>query len=567
MSGSAYQAARATDRFTASAPVQTIALAAFAAILVFVVLFWRLGEPAFWDPDEAHYAETTREMVATGDWLAPHYNEQPFFDKPALFHQLQGAAMLVLGPTEFAARLVPALAALALAATTVWFGATMLSVETGVLAGLLLIACPGVFGLARYAILDTVFTAFVFGGAALTTVAALRDRPHLQYPGYVLIALGVLVKGPLALVLCGLPFLLAIAVSADLRRRLLGLRWVIGVAIVVALSAPWFLYMYLRFGQDFVNGYVLDENLRLFASRRFANQPGFWFYFRILAAGLLPWTGVLVGRLVDDVRAVRRGEILDGFETLLWAWTAAVVGFFTLSTFKLDHYVFPAAPALCLLLARAWSDLRPHYLSPRHAVARAGLQLVGPVLVTAGLGCGYFLIARLALPRLAFAVPVALTVVGALLTVLVNVRGAHPPRAPWLVLGAMLVIYAGLIQFVMPALERQKVVDDLARVVAGRVQPGDRIASYRLNRWNPSFRFYVGRHTTFLEDPVEAAAFFSSDQPFYCVMLRPAYDELVARGARLAVLDERDGMWATSGRSLWRQRTAMARFVIVTRSR
>src|SRR5450759_1421528 len=97
------------NRFTAStsalSPLRTMALTALAAVLVFVVLFWRLGEPAFWDPDEAHYAETTREMVATGDWLAPHYNEQPFFDKPALFHQLQGAAMLVFGPTEFAARL------------------------------------------------------------------------------------------------------------------------------------------------------------------------------------------------------------------------------------------------------------------------------------------------------------------------------------------------------------------------------------------------------------------------------------------------------------------------------
>lgn len=544
-----------------------MALAAFAAILVFVVLFWRLGEPAFWDPDEAHYAETTREMVATGDWLAPHYNEQPFFDKPALFHQLQGAAMLVFGPTEFAARLVPALAALALAAMTVWLGATMLSAETGILAGLLLVACPGTFGLARYAILDTVFTLFVFGGAGLTMVAALRDRPGLQYPGYVLIALGVLVKGPLALVLCGLPFLLGIAVSADLRRRLLGLRWVIGVAIVVALSAPWFVYMYLRFGQDFVNGYILDENLRLFASSRFGNQPGYSFYFRILAVGMLPWTGMIGGRLVDDLRAVRRGEPLDGFETLLWAWTASVVGFFTLSTFKLDHYVFPAAPALCLLLARASSDLRADRVSPRHAVTRIGLQSVGPLLVAVGLVCGYFLIARLSLPHLAFVVPVLLIVVGAKLTVLVNVRGAQPPRAPWLVLGTMLVIYVGLIQFVMPALEREKVVDDLARVVAERAQAGDRITSYRLNRWNPSFRFYVGRHTTFLEDPAVAAEFFSSDQPFYCVMRRAAYDEFVANGARLEIVDEREGMWATSGSTLWRQRPPRARFVLATRSR
>jgi len=44
-----------------------------AATLVFVALFWRLGVPTFWDPDEAHYAETSREMIAGGaarsNWL------------------------------------------------------------------------------------------------------------------------------------------------------------------------------------------------------------------------------------------------------------------------------------------------------------------------------------------------------------------------------------------------------------------------------------------------------------------------------------------------------------------
>jgi len=73
--------------------------------LAYIVLFWRLGVPTFWDPDEAHYAETSRQMVVTGDWWAPFYNEQPFFDKPVLFHQLQGLAMIALGQNELAARI------------------------------------------------------------------------------------------------------------------------------------------------------------------------------------------------------------------------------------------------------------------------------------------------------------------------------------------------------------------------------------------------------------------------------------------------------------------------------
>ena len=543
-------------------------VAILAVVLLFVTLFWRLGTPTFWDPDEAHYAETSREMVATGDWWAPFYNDEPFFDKPVLFHQLQAVSMLVFGDAELAARIAPAVAGLALVLITAWFGRTMVSPDVGVVAGMMLGACPGLFALARYAILDTLFTTFMFGGAAFLVVAATGGRPRLQWAAYVLLALAVLTKGPIALVLCGITFILAITVSGDLRRALLRLNWILGLLLVLALAAPPFVYLYLRFGDAFVQGYVLDENLRLFASSRFRNQPGFWFYFRILAAGLLPWTGLLIGRFVDDVRAMIKGERLDGVEMLLWVWSLTVVGFFTFSTFKLDHYVFPAAPALCLLCSRAWADVRANQFDGRHSGARLGLYLIGPFLVAVGVGCGYFLIARLALPWEAIVVPIALTVAGAALAALANVRRALPPRVPWLVISALIVTYIGLIAFVLPALEHRKVVPDLARFVAEHAGPTDRVASFRLNRWNPAYRFYVGRHVAFLEDAAEAEAFFKSPQPFYCVMRRNAFDEFVAQGAKIQVVYERDGVTATSGRLLWRTRTPpLARFVVVTDAR
>jgi 4-amino-4-deoxy-L-arabinose transferase-like glycosyltransferase len=104
--------------------------------------------------------------------------------------------------------------------------------------------------------------------------------------------------------------------------------------LAVSIALPWFVYMFVRFREAFVNVYVFDENLRLFAGRRFGNQPRPWFYFQVLAAGLLPWTGLVVGRLVDDVRASVRHQTLDTMEILLWSWTAAIVGFFTASTFR-----------------------------------------------------------------------------------------------------------------------------------------------------------------------------------------------------------------------------------------
>ena len=80
-------------------------------------------------------------------------------------------------------------------------------------------------------------------------------------------------------------------------------------------------------------------------------------------------------------------------------------------------------------------------------------------------------------------------------------------------------------------------------------------------------RFYVDRHVAFLESPAEAEVFFDTTPTFYCVMYRNAYDEFVARGEALTILYERDGMFATSGRALWRRRQNPARFVVVGRAR
>jgi 4-amino-4-deoxy-L-arabinose transferase-like glycosyltransferase len=539
-------------------PVGLLAIA-----LIFVVLFWRLGTPTFWDPDEAHYAETSREMLASGDWWAPHYNEQPFFDKPVLFHQLQAVAMRLFADPELGARFVPASAALLLVAITGWFSATLLGVEVAIVAGLILVSNPGVFGLARYAILDTLFTMFLFGAAACISVAALGGRPRLQWMGYVSLALAIATKGPVALVLCGLALLVSIAVSAELRRQLLALHWAVGLLIVVVLSAPPFLYLYLRFGQDFVSGYLLDENLKLFTASRFRNQPGYGFYFQILALGLLPWTGLLVGRLIDNLRAIARGERLDSIETLLWTWPLTITLFFTLSTFKLDHYVFPAVPALCVLCARGWSDVRARRGDPALLATRAGCYLIGPLLIMVGAGGGYLLAAGLELPWGTAIVPAALFAAGVLITI-ADLRGATPPSVPWRVLSAMLATYAGLILFVLPSFEQRKVVPEVAAWVDAHAQPTDRIASYRLNRWSPVYRYYVNRHTTFLETHAEAAEFLTRPEPYYCLMRHEAYEELVAKGLRLKILHEREGLPATSGRALWRGRNRLTRFVVVS---
>jgi hypothetical protein len=178
---------------------------------------------------------------------------------------------------------------------------------------------------------------------------------------------------------------------------------------------------------------------------------------------------------------------------------------------------------------------------------------------------GYMILGRTGLPLVALLVPVAMGVAGVWVIVGLNLHG-RPPRTPWIVLGAMTITYCGLVLWALPAVEQQKVVPDVARWVARRAAGNDRVASYRLNRWSTSFRFYVGRHVSIIEieKKDEARALLTGPEPFYCAMIGTAYDEFVAQGVPLRVVYEREGMWVTSGRALWGRPVPPTRFVVVT---
>lgn len=531
-------------------------------LLIWVVLFWRLGYPSFWDPDEAHYAQASREMLASGSWLVPMYNGQPFFDKPILFYWLQMASFSVFGPTEFAARLVSALSALGLLVSVRWLGARFFTPRVGSLAVLLLALLPGTFALSAYAILDMTFTAFLFGGLSCLAVAALRDRPRLQYAGYALIALAVLTKGPLALALAGLAFLIALIIAPAARRPLRELRWMSGLAAILVVSAPWFIYMWWRYRGAFIDFYVFHENISLYARPVFGPRASTTYFLPIVAAGLLPWTPVLIGRLVDIARTRR----WSSEERLLWAWNAAVLGFFSLSHFKLDHYVYPMAPALCLLVAHAWHEVRDAESIRNHAGAAIGLAASAVMLVVAAAALVPLVrdLPSDLSPWVQF-VPLLLALAGVLFGVRLIVGRFRPPAVPIAIAGSLLMAYSILLLIVVPEIERAKPVKSLARWVAATVPHNGAVGAYRMDRWNTSWRFYVERKVHQMESPEQLLEFLRQPGPHYCVMMRTDFEALSAAGYPLVIVQERVGLSNTSGRAIQRKgRKNWKRFVVVT---
>jgi 4-amino-4-deoxy-L-arabinose transferase-like glycosyltransferase len=488
--------------------------------------------------------------------MVPLLDGVAYIDKPVLFHWLQGVAVALLGETEFAVRLPCALAAVGLFGITRWLGALLFDKETGEWGALMLATIPATFALSSVALFDMVFTAFVFGSVACLLVAAFRDRPQLQYTGYGLLILAIMTKGPVALLLVALFVAIMAAALPAARDRLSSLRWGRGLLIVTIGSAPWFLWMHHRFGGAFLEGYVLAGNLWYFTQpARFSRRTvSHVYYIRVFLAAFFPWSVIVFGRGLDMIRQWRARSAWPVEDLALWTWGLVVVGFFSLARFKLDHYIFPAAPACCLLAARGWLATTTRAGDVSAKATRFSLIAIAVCFVAAGIVIAIFLHrVDLGLPIGAFILPVACVTGGVVLWARLVVSPLRPPRSLTIVLVTLLVIYGTVVVIGFPAFEQTRPMARAGRWIAQKAAPGSRVAVYKLERWRASLRYYGNRRVERLESFDEVRAFLAQPGPAYLVMLRDDYETLQRANMPLRLAFERPAVVGTSGFGLRRQ--------------
>ena len=540
-------------------PRDWLRVATWAAVC-WIVLFWKLSAPSLMDPDEAHYAQLTREMLRAGNWMIPLLDGLPYIDKPVLFHWLQGLAIAVLGETPAAMRLPSAVAGIALFWTTRWMGVRLFDERIGVRAWLMLATLPLTFMLGSVGVFDMVFTAFLFGAVAVALVAALRDRPRLQYLAYVLLSLAVMTKGPVALVLAGLFFLSGLACGKECRTALLSLRWVTGAILTVVLSLPWFAWMYYALGWQFVHQYALAGNLY------YITQPqSFWhsafhpsLYVSIFLVRFFPWSVVVLGGALDTIRRRRAAIRIPPEELLLWVWVGVIFIFFSLARFKVDRYVYPAAPACCLLAARAWMSMSirsADLAAARESIcARWSVAALGLVLVAVGAVAGWSLFdLGLELPRAALIIPVSLAAGGLLLEATILRRRAVSPVVFGGVLVMLLLVYGSVMAIGMPILEKARPTAAIASALRPKLAADDQVGLYRLEKWRFSLRYYVERPLSRLQNPSDVREFLTR-RGGYVLMLDEDFARLRSDGISLRAVSERPAVTGTTGRGLRRQK-------------
>ena len=305
------------------------------------------------DPDEGRYAEIPREMIASGDWITPKLNYVVYFEKPPLLYWLVALSFNAFGLSDTAARVVPAVAGILTVVLTFLLGQHLLGRRAALLSAGILATSPIFFVLAQALTIDVVLTFFMTATMASFYRAHLADKKR----GWVALvavsaALGVLAKGPVALVLPGLVALVFLLWRRDWA-TLGALVRPLPIALFALIVVPWFVAV-AQANPDFLHFFFVREHLERFTAN-VGHPEGPFFYIPVLLLGPLPWTAVAIG--LACTREGRRAftEIPREARSYLLLWSGLIIAFFTLASSKLATYILPALPPLALV-AGSWLD-------------------------------------------------------------------------------------------------------------------------------------------------------------------------------------------------------------------
>jgi len=315
------------------------------------------------DPTEGRYAQVSQEMAVTGDWVTPRVwmNEAhlPFMGKPPLFFWAAAATMKLLGVSELAARLPSLLAALLLIGLLYRVMERYGGSGSGWLSVLVTASCGFFLAVSGVVAIDMLLSACVAGSLlayfAFTCEPSLRLRQRWSLLVFLLLALGFLTKGPVAVVLFGLPVL---AWTARWRQwpALRDHCWAEGVLLFLVLVTPWFAVCELR-NPGFLKYFFLNENLLRFVTHDYGDAYGNGHLYPRGTALLMflattsPWCLFALWRVVRTRSAGRVLTLADKQASFLFLAFAAGTLFWCLARQLLFTYMLPMLPLFAAWLA------------------------------------------------------------------------------------------------------------------------------------------------------------------------------------------------------------------------
>lgn len=312
------------------------------------------------DRDEARFAQATRQMLETGDYVFIRFQDEPRNKKPVGIHWLQAASVDVFSDPDSDAiwpyRLPSALGATLAVLLTFFYGARLFDRPTGLIGGAILAASLLLTVEAHLAKTDAMLLACVvaMAGTAGRFYAGARGgsppAPWESLVFWIALGAGTLIKGPLMPTLAVLILGTFVVMDRSVR-PVLTLRPALGMIVTAAIVAPWAVAVSQggdgdgSGGSFFVEAFRGDILPKLIGGHESHGAPPGTY---LLLVGATFWPGALF--LWPAVLRVVRQRAEPGL-AVLFAWIVPVWLLFELIPTKLPHYVMPTYPALALAVA------------------------------------------------------------------------------------------------------------------------------------------------------------------------------------------------------------------------
>jgi 4-amino-4-deoxy-L-arabinose transferase-like glycosyltransferase len=306
--------------------------------LTAVELFGRLGSGVLYF-DEAIYAQVSKEIVESGDWLTLHWNGHNWFQKPPAYFWATALLFRLFDVREFWARAPSALSGVGVILVSYLIARRLYNHAAGVLAALILLSSELFIFNARLGTTDTMLTFFILLGVYGYLRAEENDRWWLV--AGVSCGLALMVKGAAGVVA---PVALILAALFDGRIfSAFRSKWLWAALACAALAViPWHLLMFRLHGVPFVTAYLFQNVLDRAKGNLNEYQRGYGYYLRVLWDFFSPWVYVLPFALIFG-RAGRSKVIL--------ILAVLVICLYTLVQTKFQWYILPAVPAFSVIIA------------------------------------------------------------------------------------------------------------------------------------------------------------------------------------------------------------------------
>jgi len=315
------------------------------SFLLCVLLFKGLDSPPIYILDEARNAQCAKEMEENNTLLIPTFNGRLRTDKPPLHYFFMIAAYKMMGVSSFSARFFSAIFGLLTIGLVALFANKYIGKQTALLTTIIL-SCSSQFIFEfRLAVPDPYFIFFTVSSLLSGFIWMKDQKVSFLYLAAALIGFGVLAKGPVAIVLPALAFLVFACYKKNWKNFF---TWHLFTAFLcfLAVALPWYLLIHQATHGQWTKSFFLQHNFDRFASPTDGHSGFFLLPLAISIIGLLPFSTFIF-------ETIKRRKTVFTNEAVVFSLIVfvVVVVFFSLSATQLPNYTMPAYPFIAIIIA------------------------------------------------------------------------------------------------------------------------------------------------------------------------------------------------------------------------